>query len=189
MRYLFNRHSLLRNLPGQNRERRCAAGCGAGNRSWAAHSETGIPVNYSASTTPVSQVCGQGTTLVSRGLPAHEILKHSKNHVLDSAAAPWRTYCGACSCVNLPTQPTMGGLPAPVSPCTAQCARVDLFCFVLRAPSQLGDVREHIGWSQSMRATNFVCYRYLSHTCSSSQTQRSTDTRRHTQTHTGTQTH
>jgi len=64
----------------------------------------------------------------------------------------------------------MGGLPARVSPCTVQCARVDLFCFVLRAPSQLGDVRERIGWWQSMRATSFVCYRYRSHACSSSHT-------------------
>ena len=53
---------------------------------------------------------------------------------------------------------------------TVQGARVDLFCFVLRVHSQLGDVRKRFRRQQSMRATIFVCYQYRSHAWSSSHT-------------------
>ena len=96
--------------------------------------------------------------------------KAQENYVLDTAAAPRRGRRGACSWVNLLTQPSMWILPARVSPCTVQGARVDLLCFVQRAHSHLSDARKCIGRLQSTRTTIFVFYRYISYAWSSSHT-------------------
>jgi len=63
------------------------------------------------------------------------------------------------------------GASVPVrARCTVQGARVDLMCLVLRAHSQLGDVRMRIGRRHSTRTTRVVRYRYWLHGWSSSHT-------------------
>ena len=99
----------LQNREWQKRQRSCVVSSGAGKHFRVSHWEAGIRGHYPASATPASEVCGQEHGFVGYLKAPHPWnSKAQQNHVLDTTAAPRRGRPGACSWVNVLTQPSMG---------------------------------------------------------------------------------